>query len=219
MGSGPVGLLGGTFDPIHLAHLRLAQEALDTCALAQVRFIPNAQPPHRSTPGVSAQHRFRMVQLAIAGESRFLADDRELRRDAASYTVDTVADLRTDLGADRPLCLIVGADAFALFDTWKHWEALLDAVHVIVATRPGSTTEPAGGDLRDHAARRRTTDPTDLSRSPAGRIYRLPITALDISASAIRRELAAGRSPRYLLPDSVLGYIDSNHLYRSPDAG
>lgn len=219
MGSGPIGLLGGTFDPIHLAHLRLAQEALDTCALGQVRFIPNARPPHRSTPGVSPQHRFRMVELAIAGEARFLADDRELRRDTASYTIDTVADLRRELGDERPLCLIVGADAFALFDTWKRWQALLDSVHVIIATRPGSATEPAGGELRDQAARRRTADVADLNRAPGGRIYRLPITALDISASAIRRELAAGRSPRYLLPDSVLGYIASNHLYRSPDAG
>ncbi len=218
-GSGPIGLLGGTFDPIHLAHLRLAQEAREACGLAQVRFIPSASPPHRANPGVSAAHRLRMVELAVADNPRFIADDRELLRSTPSYTIDTVATLRRDLGPNRPLCVIVGADAFALFDTWKDWRHLLDAAHVIVATRPGSTTLPAGADLRHQMLQRRTTDATALDSRPGGLLFELQITAMDVSASRIREDLAAGREPRYLLPDSLLGYIASNHLYRSPDAG
>ncbi|MBK8016003.1 MAG: nicotinate-nucleotide adenylyltransferase [Betaproteobacteria bacterium] len=216
---GPVGILGGTFDPIHLAHLRLAQEALERCRLAQVRLVPSARPPHRDVPGASAEQRLRMVELAIRGNPGLAADDRELRRSEASFTIDTVASLRAELGQGRSLCLILGADAFALFETWKQWRILLDQVHVIVACRPGYDPQPASPVLGKEYRRRCIGRPEDLESSSGGLIYPLAITALDISASRIREDLAAGTSPRYLLPDSVLGYIESNHLYRSPDAG
>lgn len=211
--AGPVGILGGTFDPIHHAHLRLAHEAWMACGLAQVRFIPSATPPHRAAPGADASHRLAMVELAIAGNPAFVADRRELDRDMPSYTIDTVAGLRTDLGADRPLCVIVGADAFALFETWRRWRELLDAVHLIVAHRPGFAIVPGTTALAAEFAARRTDDPAALRDAPGGRILPLAITALDIAASRIRADLAAGRSPRYLLPDAVVGYIDAHCLY------
>lgn len=211
--AGPVGILGGTFDPIHHAHLRLALEAWMACSLDHVRFIPSATPPHRTTPGASAAHRLAMVELAIAGNPAFVADRRELDRAMPSYTIDTVASLRTDLGAARPLCLIVGADAFALFETWRRWRELLDHVHLVVAHRPGFAIVPETTALAAEFAVRRTDDPAALRDAPGGRILPLAITALDIAASRIRADLAAGRSPRYLLPDAVVGYIDAHGLY------
>lgn len=211
--AGPVGILGGTFDPIHHAHLRLALEAWMACGLDHVRFIPSATPPHRTAPGASAVHRLAMVELAIAENPAFVADRRELDRAMPSYTIDTVASLRTDLGAARPLCLIVGADAFALFETWRRWRELLDQVHLIVAHRPGFAVTPDTPALAAEFARRCTDDPANLRDTPGGRIHPLAITALDIAASRIRADLAAGRSSRYLLPDAVVGYIEAHCLY------
>ena len=213
-----MGILGGTFDPVHLAHLRLARGALEACGLAQVRFIPSARPPHRGEPGAAAHHRLRMVELALQGEPAFVADARELRREGPSFTVDTVAALRAELGPRCPLCLLLGADAFALFETWKHWRELLDAVHLVVAHRPGHPLEPATPALAHEFARRRQ-DPGTLRLSPAGGIAALALEPLDLSASAVRARLAAGDRPVHLLPAPVLAYIESNHLYRRLDAG
>lgn len=218
MSAAPLGLLGGTFDPIHVAHLRLAEEARVALRLDHVRFIPSAHPPHRDRPAVSAVHRLRMVELAVADHPAFVADDRELRRTTVSYTIDTIESLRAEFGADRPMCLIVGADAFALLETWRRWRELLDRVHLVVAHRPGFVIDPNTLTLRGEFTARRTEDPAVLRASPGGRIVPLPITALDVSASRIRTDLGAGRSPRYLLPDSVLRYIETHHLYGVPDA-
>jgi nicotinate-nucleotide adenylyltransferase len=204
---------------VHLAHLRLAQEAWQACALSVVRFIPSARPPHREKPGASAGHRLRMVELAIRCNPAFQVDDRELRRSAASYTIDTVEDMRAELGPVASLCLIVGADAFALFETWKRWRELLDLVHLIVAHRPGFETRPASPALAAEFDARLTQSRADLAASAAGRIHPVAITPLGISATRIRGDLRAGLSARYLLPDSVLGYIESNGLYGSSDGG
>lgn len=212
-GAGPVGLLGGTFDPIHHAHLRLAHEAHAACGLDHVRFVPSATPPHRGTPGATAEQRLAMVELAIAGHPGFIADRRELDRTQPSYTIHTLESLRYDFGAARPICLLLGADAFRLLETWHRWRDLFATAHLVVAHRPGFDPQPDTPALVDEYRRRLIDDPAALARQPAGCILRLPITALDISASAIRAERLAGGSPRYLLPDSVLGYIESHHLY------
>lgn len=216
---GPVGLLGGTFDPVHLAHLRLAEEAWQVCGLSVVRFVPSARPPHREAPGAGAAHRLRMVELATRCNPAFQVDDRELRRPAASYTIDTVEGLRAELAPSVPLCLIVGADAFALFETWKRWRELLDRVHLIVAHRPGFEIRPTTAALAAEFEARLTLRNGDLATAAAGRIRPLAITPLGISATQIRRDLRAGLSARYLLPESVLGYIESNGLYGSSDGG
>jgi nicotinate-nucleotide adenylyltransferase len=132
----PVGVLGGTFDPIHFAHLRLAQELAAAIGLAKVLFIPAGTPPHRGTPFVSAGHRREMVRIAIEGNALFELDERELHRDGPSYSFDTLTGLRAELGR-RPLCLLLGADAFAALTTWHRWEELFELAHLVVAHRPG----------------------------------------------------------------------------------
>lgn len=218
----PLGILGGTFDPVHVAHLRLAHEAWEGLDLSQVRLVPNAIPPHRAAPGTPAAHRLAMLRLAVAGHPGLAVDDRELLRPAPSYTIDTLESLRREVGAETPLCLILGADAFVLLETWHRWRALLGQAHLVVAHRPGYP--PAdwqarmGEALGRELATRATQDPADLKRAPSGRICALPVTQLDVSATRVRALLAAGRPPRYLIPDSVLDYIETHHLYRAVDA-
>lgn len=219
---GAVGILGGTFDPIHLAHLRLAQEAADTLGLLEVRLVPSATPPHRQTPMASAEHRLAMVRLAIADNRRLVADDRELRRDAPSYTVDTLESLRAEFGPQRPLCLIMGADAFVLLETWSRWRTLFDLAHVAVAYRPGHPpaqwADHMGPALAGELRRRRTDDPGRIASAPGGCVLPLSITQMDISARQIRGLLAGSVSARYLLPRIVLDYIEIQRLYRETNA-
>jgi len=137
----PVGILGGTFDPIHYGHLRLAEEMRELAGLQQIRFIPTGNPPHRDAPQVSALHRSAMVKLAIADHPDFVLDEREVRRAAKSFTVDTLRELRTELGETQPLCLLMGGDAFLQLHTWHQWEKLLDLAHIVVGYRPGFTLE------------------------------------------------------------------------------
>lgn len=215
--SSPVGVFGGTFDPIHFAHLRLAEELGESLALAQVRLVPARVPPHRGDPSVGPEDRLHMVRLAAQSNSRLVVDDRELRREGPSYSVDTLTELRAELGP-RPLCLMLGADAFAALMTWSRWRQLFDLAHLIVATRPGyplvldSLPEP----LRTLARARQATAP---GPAPAGSVVTREISALDISASDIRERLKQGRSVRYLIPDSVLDYIRERRLYRGPHGG
>jgi nicotinate-nucleotide adenylyltransferase len=217
----PVGILGGTFDPIHYAHLRLAEEMADALALAQVRFIPASIPPHRATPRVTATERLEMTRLACAGNARFAVDDRECRRPGPSYTVDTLQELRAELGIKQPLCLLMGVDAFLALHTWSRWESLFELSHVIVAHRPGFALDVEGMSraLADQFQMRRAPAASHLHESAAGLVWPQPITPLDVSATAIRATIGQDRSPRYLLPDSVLDYIHRHTLYKELDAG
>lgn len=216
-----VGILGGTFDPIHYAHLRLGETLAERLNLAQVRFVPAAVPPHRASPQVTAQHRLEMVRLATAGNACFVTDDRECRRSGNSYTVDTLLELRAELGAERPLALLMGVDAFNLLTTWSRWERLFDLAHIVVAHRPGFVLDitqlPTA--LAAETRRRLTDDCARIAAGPAGSVLAIDVPALDISATAIRAMLAGGHSARYLLPDEVLDYIGSNRLYKDVDAG
>jgi nicotinate-nucleotide adenylyltransferase len=216
--SPPVGILGGTFDPLHYGHLRLAQELVEGLALSEARFIPAGLPPHRAQPFASPQQRLEMVRLGIAGNPLFSLDEREIFKPTPSYTVETLLDLRRELGAMQPLCLFMGADAFLGLTTWHRWRELFDLTHIVVAQRPGvaGITRAAAAlpaELLDELNRRLVNEPEALRDAPSGAILVHPVTALDISATQIRRDLAAGRSPRYLLPDAVLDYIQTNGLY------
>lgn len=216
--TGPLGLLGGTFDPVHFGHLRLAEEAREALGLSAVCWIPAGQPPHRQVPGVAAAHRLEMVRRAVAGNSAFRVDDAEIRSAAPSYTVTTLERLRAETGA-RPLVLLMGADAFLGLATWHRWRDLFELAHLGVATRPGFhlSTQDMPADLAAACAGRLGHDPAVLNEFPAGRVVEFAMTPLAISASLLRARLAEGRSVRYLLPDPVREYIDQHHLYRMPD--
>lgn len=212
-----VGILGGTFDPVHFGHLRLAEESAEQLQLSEVRFVPAAFPNLRDTPVANPRQRAQMVRLAIAGNPRFRLDLSETERGGVSYTVDTLRGISAALGSDAALCLILGADAFSRLERWSRWRELFDLAHIAVAARPGCRPIPGpdwAAPLEDEWRRRFTGDRSELGASRAGRIVLSSHTLLDISASAIRGQLAAGASPRYLLPDAVLDYIQSQHLYR-----
>lgn len=212
----PIGVLGGTFDPIHYGHLRPVLELLENLELAEVRFVPCRIPAHRDTPSITAEQRLDLVRLATAGQPGFVADDRELRRSGPSYMVDTLISLRAEVGA-TPLCLILGTDAFRELPTWWRWRELGELAHIVVMQRPGMA-QPFSPPLEAFVAPRVVHDALALHRRSAGGILFQPVTQLDISATRIRALLARGQSPRYLLPEAVLASIHDRALYRSSPA-
>jgi len=207
----PLGVFGGTFDPIHFGHLRTAFEILHTVRLREVRFVPAGDPPHRDPPQVDAARRLDFVRAAVADQPGFVVDDREVRRVGRSYSVLTLGELRAEL-PDTPLCLIVGMDAFLGLPTWHRWTELLELAHVVVAPRPGWVA-PASGLLGDLLAERRAGSAGALHNALAGRILIQPVTQLEISSTELRDLLAAGRDPRYLVPDPVRALIRATHSY------
>ncbi|MHB1301043.1 MAG: nicotinate-nucleotide adenylyltransferase [Burkholderiales bacterium] len=218
-GLNPVGVFGGTFDPVHFGHLRLAQEVAERCGLESVRIIPAGIPPHRTPPHCEASHRMEMVRIAAEGNPLFIPDEREVLKTSPCYSVETLLELRSELGPDKPLCLMVGADAFLGFPAWHRWRELFDLAHILVAQRPGFDIRSAiTGVLGEEYAARSEQDPAALRRFSCGRIVTLDITLLDISASTIRECFAKGASARYLLPEGVLDYIQNHGLYREKHA-
>ncbi len=214
-----VGILGGTFNPIHYGHLRMAQELADALSLDEVKFIPSANPPHKDQVKVSAEHRAAMVELAIADNPLFTIDRCELERSdsnskAASYTIDTLISLHESLGEKTSLCLIMGSDAFVKLNTWHRWQELLKYAHIILVQRPSTQPqeklpEELEALLRDHYTQRYK----DLTRNSSGYIMMQKSTAQDISASVIRESLKRKESVRYLVPDTVGEYITNQKLY------
>ncbi len=207
----PIGILGGTFDPVHFGHLRSAIELVQDLDLQEVRLIPCARPPHRSQPRVSAEQRRVMLELAVAKESSLSIDDRELRREALSYTVDTLASLRAEL-RETPLCLIVGMDAFVGLPSWHRWRDLFELSHIVVLQRPGWRS-PIEGPLAALTEARTTTHPDALHNSRAGYVLFWSVTQLAISSTSIRAQLAEGANVRYLLPETVYEHIYKEGLY------
>jgi nicotinate-nucleotide adenylyltransferase len=207
----PMGIFGGTFDPVHYGHLRTAYELLEAADLGEVRFLPAGHPPHRAGTHADAATRLAMVRAAIDGEPRFVLDDRELRRAGPSYSVDTLLDLRAEF-AHRSLCLIIGMDAFLGLPGWHQWRELLELAHLVVAQRPGWQA-PDEGTLGELLAERGTRRVADLHESRAGRVYIRAVTQLEISSSAIREMVQAGREPRYLMPDAVCRLLAATGCY------
>ncbi|WP_313328117.1 nicotinate-nucleotide adenylyltransferase [Stutzerimonas balearica] len=208
-----IGILGGTFDPVHIGHLRGALEVAEMFDLDELRLIPNARPPHRETPSCSAEDRLAMVRLAVADLPPLAVDARELERDRPSYTLDTLISLRAELAAEDQLLLIVGWDAFCGLPTWHRWEELLDYCHILVLQRPDAGSE-APQVLQDLVAARSVPDPQALAGA-AGQIAFVWQTPLEVSATQIRQLLASGKSVRFLVPDAVLAYINAHGLYRA----
>ena len=210
-----IGLLGGTFDPIHFGHLRAAIEVAETLQLDELKLIPSASPPHRATPKVSATQRLAMVRAAVQNVPGLSVDDRELQRNKPSWTIDTLESLRGELSTDDQLFLLLGWDAFCGLPGWHRWEELLTHCHLLILQRPDADAE-APEVLRDLIAARSVTEP-QLLDGPAGKLAFVWQTPLAISATQIRQLLASGRSARFLLPDSVLTYIHTQRLYQAPN--
>lgn len=212
---GPLGLFGGTFDPIHFGHLRLAEELGAALGCPEVRFIPAGTPPHRTPPQADARARSAMVAAAIAGNERFVLDAREVGRTDPCYAVDTLRAIRTEYGVAAPLVFFVGGDAFLGFPAWYRWTELFGLAHIAVAHRPGFSAIGAGlsEPLRAQVEQRQTLRVADLVGAPAGRIYFHALTPLDIAARQLRAACREGASIRYLTPDAVVTYIHDNRLY------
>jgi nicotinate-nucleotide adenylyltransferase len=215
-GKDVVGVMGGTFDPVHLAHLALARAALDRLGLGKVLWIPAGRPPHRDPPHAAPADRLAMVGAAIAGEPRFTLDDSETHGDAPSFTVRTLERLRRQLGHEQPLVLLMGADAFRGLTTWYRWQEIFSLAHLAVATRPGFPLEDFAPPLAAEFAARRLAG-ADFAGRPAGGIHTFELVAGTVSATEARALIAAGAPDARLLellPAPVLDYIRRNRLYR-----
>lgn len=212
-----IGILGGTFDPIHYGHLRPAVQVLLALDLEEIRFVPTARPPHREPPAASYEHRLRMVELAIASHDRFRVDDRESRMPGPSYTVHTLESLRAELG-EQPLCLLIGSDAFLGIESWYQWRRLLQLANIVVMERPRSpmaAAAPLPVWAREHICRHKD----EFAHSPSGMLLLQHVDPQDISASRIRAMITNGQSIAGLLPDAVWDYIRRNRLYHYKDQG
>lgn len=205
-------IYGGTFDPVHHGHLRLALEVSDRLGGVPVNLVPCHIPPHRGETGATAAQRLHLLELAISGEPCLRIDDRELRREGASYTADTLRQLRKELGGDTSLVMVVGTDSFAGFDRWKEWQQIPDLAHIIVVRRPGIALDPEGEPARLLAGRG-VEGVEALSGQASGLALELDPPRLDISATGIRERIGRGQSPRYLVPDTVLAEIRRIGLY------
>jgi nicotinate-nucleotide adenylyltransferase len=206
-----IGILGGTFDPIHFGHLRTALELYYALDLAEVRIIPCYQPVHRKLPIATPEQRLSMVRCAIDDEPALVADDCEIQRKCPSYSIETLEILREKF-PQTPLCLIMGIDAFLGFPSWHRYEDILTLAHLVIAHRPQYHI-PSTGVVTSLLKQRMTQNPITLHENLGGNILLHPVTPLEISATDIRKQIAIGRNPRYLLPDSVYKYIQQNGVY------
>lgn len=206
----PIGILGGTFDPIHHGHLRLAIEIREALDLAEVRLVPARVPNLRGDPGARPEQRLAMLEIAVAGTALNI-DARELCASGVSYSVETLAALRAECGP-QPLCFILGQDAFNGLPRWHRWTELLNFAHLVVATRPGYR-QPAAPELERLLSSTEVTAPAALTTLAAGRILRQGIPLLPIAATDLRTRVREGRSIAGLTPPGVLNYITHHHLY------
>jgi nicotinate-nucleotide adenylyltransferase len=207
----PIGIFGGTFDPVHYGHLRAALEALERLQLADFRLLPAGTPPHRVNTFASAEHRLAMLNLARSAYADLQVDEREVRREGYSYMVDTLSEIREEEGP-APLLLLIGQDAANGLDQWHEWRRLFELAHIVVMRRPESKFVYSGV-LFEEFQPRMVEDPELLNNTSAGLVLQLAVTQLAISSTNIRRLVAAGKSPRFLLPDSVIAYVRKHGLY------
>jgi len=197
---------------VHYGHLRSALELVERLQLEQLRLMPSASPPHRDAPECSAERRAAMVELAVSGEPRLVCDAREMQRPGKSYTIDSLIELRGELGAQRGLCMVLGCDAVQDIATWHRWQELLDWAHIVIIARPGWQL-PRAGELAQWLKTHQLESSELLRQRPCGGIAIEELRPLAISSTEIRDLLASGRSARYLMPQSVLDYIQTHTLY------
>lgn len=207
----PIGILGGTFDPIHLGHTQLAQTILEQLNLAEIRFIPNYQPPHRNLPVASADQRLALVKIALKDNPKFIADDREIKRQGISYTIDTLKSLRKDF-PDTPLCWIMGLDELVKLNTWHRWQELIQYVNFIIVNRPNINLElPI--EIKELFQKHVTPNHQELHQHLSGKIFQLQIPPFAISATEIRKQLSQHQKPENVLAEKVYDHIKKEQLY------
>ncbi len=207
-----LGIFGGTFDPIHIGHLRMALEIKQQLQLDEMRLLPCYLPPHRPAPGATADERVAMLRIALQNCDELRIDERELQRNKPSYTCDTLCELRAEVGDQVSLCLCMGMDSFATLDSWHNWDQLLQLAHIVVVARPGWVLPESGAVADLLNLHRRDSDA--VAQQAAGTIVLLEQRLIPVSATDIRARIQAGNSPQFLLPDAVWNYIRSNALYR-----
>lgn len=205
-----IGVLGGTFDPVHNAHLQMAMEAKQTLGLDEVRLVPCHRPPHRETPTVSSQQRLHLLSLAVSTCDGLEVDDRELYRDKASYTVDTLLSLRDELGEQVSLVFMLGTDAFAHLKTWHQWSRLRELAHLVIIARPDNT-EVSDVELKQWISE--ADDIDIIGQQAAGGLIMLKQSLLAVSATDIRQQLSNGEEVGDL-PLLVANYIKEQGLYK-----
>ncbi|OZG71954.1 nicotinate-nicotinamide nucleotide adenylyltransferase [Hahella sp. CCB-MM4] len=214
----PLVVLGGTFDPVHHAHLRTALEIQQLLGRdTEVQLLPCGDPRHRAAPHASARHRLEMLRLAVSFEPGLVVSDREVNRTGATYTVDTLIELREEEGPERPIIFVMGGDAFLSLPKWHRWVEIIQLAHIMVINRPNWSNN-GQGELSELLRRHTATNLNELTELPSGRIAECALTQLDISSTQVRALIKDGQSPRFLIPDLVLDYIRSHHLYGSTDA-
>ena len=209
----PIGILGGTFDPVHNGHLHLATTCLKELNLAEIRFIPLNNPAHRPAPVASPEQRLEMLSLAIGDHGLLKVDDCELQRDEVSYTIDTLKQIRGKID-ETPLCMLIGMENFRTLNSWHQWQSLLDYAHIVIANRPMNDNESSDSvlineEMKNFMNNAITQSIEDLHQQAAGLILQLDIPMLDISSTHIRNNLESDS----LLPNKVLDFIQTHHLY------
>lgn len=208
-----IGILGGAFDPIHLGHLRAAQEVMQRLPVQEIRFIPCQNPVHKAATAATTKQRLAMLQLALADSPHFKIDERELNRPTPSYMVETLNSLQAEM-TTQALWLILGTDAFAHFTSWYRWQQILALANIIIVSRPGylfSAHNASYEVVKQH----HTLDIEQLIEQPVGVIFQLEILGVEVSSSQIRKMLPAGEDPRHLVPAQVAAYIEKHQLYQT----
>jgi len=207
-----VAIFGGTFNPVHNGHLRIAIELAELLEVDSLRMIPCALPAHREAPSASPEQRLEMLKLGIGEQSQLLADDLELCRDGPSYTIDTLRAIRAQVGDSTVIYLCIGMDVLASLDSWHDWQQLTDYCHIVVSSRPGYEV-PQSGLLAEWISPRLCEDLQALKQSSAGKLHLCNLTMLAISSTVIRNKISAGEKVDYLTPAAVVNCIQQQHLY------
>jgi nicotinate-nucleotide adenylyltransferase len=213
-----VALFGGTFDPVHYGHLRSALELKQRLSLDELRFLPCHQPAHRDLPGATSEQRLKMLQLAVADFNRqrneqLLVDDREIKRDGVSYSVETLEQCRREMGDQLSLIWVMGTDAFASFDRWHRWQDVLSMAHIVVMARPNESL-PTQGPVAQLLKSCQAADSKILHENKAGSIWLASLTPYPVSATAIRQAIVQNQAVNEFLSPVVLDYIQTQQLYR-----
>jgi nicotinate-nucleotide adenylyltransferase len=213
---GSLAVYGGTFDPVHYGHLRSAIEIRQALCVDTVCLVPSYMPPHRQQPDSTPEQRLEMLRLAIDEHAGLRIDDREIKRKGPSFMVETLESIRQEVGSDVSLSLVLGSDAYAIFNEWRRWQDIVDIAHLVVLERPGYALDDVPQSLRGWSMPRWVESPQELLKTAAGKMTRLKVTQLEISASMIRNQINVGLAIDYLLPEKVQDYIRRQKLYSTP---